>query len=110
MDNKGQNKQEIDMVKIESEIRAHLQNFVDHSQYKFNPDQSIVELTIKGLAKRQIKYGYAYCPCRVVAGNVEKDAKIICPCVYHEEEIKNHGICHCSLFVSKDYTPAQSQS
>lgn len=104
MGNKVQNKQEIDKVKIANEIRTQLQHFIKHSQYKFNPDVSVVETIIKGLTIRMIKTGYAYCPCRVVTGNIEEDAKIICPCIYHEEEIRKHGICHCGLFVSKDYT------
>lgn len=105
MSNKGQDRQEIDKIIIEKEIRAHLQNFIEHShQYRFNPDSAAVEVIIKGLTIRKIKTGYAYCPCRVVTGNVENDAKIICPCIYHEEEIRKHGICHCGLFVSKDYT------
>ena len=106
MVNKGQNKQEVDVnnVKIENEIRTHLQDFIEHSQYRFNPDSSAVDVIMKGLTMRKIKTGYAYCPCRVVTGNVEEDAKIICPWIYHEEEIQKHGICHCRLFVSKDYT------
>lgn len=104
MKNKGQIKEETDKTKIANEIRAHLQNFIEHSQYRFNPDSAAVEIIIKGLTMRKIKTGYAYCPCRVVTGNIEEDAKIICPCVYHEEEIKKHDICHCGLFVSKDYT------
>lgn len=103
MGNKGQNEQEIDKAKIESEIRAQLQDFIGHSQYMFNPDTPAVENIIKGLTIRKIKTGYAYCPCRVVTGNVEEDAKIICPCIYHEEEIEKQGICHCGLFVGKDY-------
>ncbi|MGR3220281.1 MAG: ferredoxin-thioredoxin reductase catalytic domain-containing protein [Candidatus Anammoxibacter sp.] len=48
------------------------------------------------------KYGFDYCPCRIVTGDKEKDDKIICPCVYHEEEIKRDGKCHCDLFVAAD--------
>lgn len=103
-----QKQQELDQVKIEEEIRAHLQHFVEHSPYKFNPDSAAVETIIKGLTKRKIRYGYAYCPCRVATGDVEEDAKIICPCVYHEEEIEKNGICHCRLFVSKDYESTPS--
>ena len=32
-------------------------------------------------------------------GDAEKDKKIICPCVYHIEEIDREGECHCQLFV-----------
>jgi ferredoxin-thioredoxin reductase catalytic subunit len=28
------------------------------------------------------RYGYMCCPCRLAAGNREKDADIICPCQY----------------------------
>jgi ferredoxin-thioredoxin reductase catalytic subunit len=68
---------------------------------KLNPDKKIVENVIKGLLKNEEKFGFRYCPCRVVEGDLEKDRKKICPCSWHLEEIKKFGHCLCGLFVKK---------
>lgn len=81
-------------------IVEKIQRYVSSSPYKLNPNEKIVERVIKGLISRKIKYGYEYCPCRLVSGDWEKDMKIICPCVYHCEEIERDGKCHCDLFVA----------
>ncbi|UJS17953.1 MAG: hypothetical protein L3J17_02555 [Candidatus Jettenia sp.] len=96
-DNNKQKEQE------EIEIRKVLDNYATHSPYRLNPDTKIVDRVVKGLAMRKMKYGYAYCPCRLVMGDAEKDKKIICPCVYHVEEIARDEECHCNLFVSARY-------
>lgn len=96
-DNKEQKAQE------EITIRKMLVEYVTHSHYRLNPDTKTVDRVVKGLVMRKIKFGYAYCPCRLVMGDPEKDKKIICPCVYHVEEIERDGECHCNLFVSANY-------
>jgi len=68
---------------------------------KLNPNKAIVQAIIKGLARNQERYGEPYCPCRPVTGNKEDDKKIICPCVYHKDEIAKDGHCHCRLFVKE---------
>jgi len=55
------------------------------------------------LKKNGDKYGERYCPCRVITGNFEEDKVIICPCIYHKQEIKDWGHCLCRLFFDKDY-------
>jgi len=92
-DNKEQKEQE------EIKIRKMINDYAAHSHYKLNPDTKTVDRVVKGLVMRKIKFGYAYCPCRLVMGDAEKDKKIICPCVYHAEEIEREGECHCQLFV-----------
>lgn len=69
----------------------------------FNPHQRIVVGIIKGLYKNLINYGAEYCPCRPVSGDPIEDAKNICPCIYHKDELKNDGICKCLLFVSSEW-------
>jgi ferredoxin-thioredoxin reductase catalytic subunit len=44
----------------------------------------------------------------MLSDDKETDAKIICPCEYHKEEIEKDGICSCDLFVSSDYKPASA--
>lgn len=87
------------MVDEEADIRKMLNAYVANSPYKLNPDTKIVDRVVKGLVMRKSKYGHAYCPCRIVTGDFEKDTKTICPCVYHKEEIERDGECHCNLFV-----------
>lgn len=83
----------------EKAIRERIQKYVDASPYKFNPNEKTVAKIMKGLSARKRKYGEEYCPCRIVSGDKEKDDKIICPCVYHIEEIANDKRCHCDLIV-----------
>ncbi|MEK7562568.1 MAG: ferredoxin-thioredoxin reductase catalytic domain-containing protein [Patescibacteria group bacterium] len=66
---------------------------------KLNPDKKVVDKIMAGLAKNQEKYGKRYCPCRRVTGNEIEDAKIICPCIYSEDEIEKDGKCFCGLYV-----------
>lgn len=87
----------------ENKIRKMLNEYTAHSPYKLNPDGKIVDRVVKGLVMRKIKFGYAYCPCRLVTGEEERDRKIICPCIYHVEEIERDGECHCNLFVGNNY-------
>jgi len=68
---------------------------------KLNPNEVIVNAIAKGLARNEEKYGAAYCPCRPITGDNETDKKIICPCVYHKDEIEKDGQCHCRLFVKE---------
>lgn len=87
----------------EIKIRNMLNNYTAHSHYRLNPDDKMVERVVKGLVMRKMKFGYAYCPCRLVTGDKERDKKIICPCVYHVEEIERDGECHCNLFIGDNY-------
>lgn len=87
----------------EIKIRNMLNNYTANSHYRLNPDDKMVERVVKGLVMRKMKFGYAYCPCRLVTGDKERDKKIICPCVYHVEEIERDGECHCNLFIGDNY-------
>jgi thioredoxin 1 len=67
--------------------------------FKLNPDKKIVEGIVKSLLDREKKFGDKYCPCRRITGDKEEDKKIICPCIYHKEEIEKDSFCLCRLFV-----------
>ncbi len=90
---------------LEDEMRARLEAYAEAKGLRLNPDEEMVSRVIRGLVKRQQKFGKPYCPCRVVTGDPEKDDKCVCPCDYHMEEIARDGICYCRLFTSKDYKP-----
>jgi len=67
--------------------------------FKLNPNEAVVKGVIKRMLEVEEKTGERYCPCRRPTGNAEEDKKIICPCVFHREEIEKDGHCHCFLFV-----------
>jgi len=81
------------------ELIKQYENYAQANGLKLNPDIKIVEAIVKGLLMKEEKFGARYCPCRRVTGDKEEDKKIICPCIYHKEEIKKEGHCLCNLFV-----------
>jgi ferredoxin-thioredoxin reductase catalytic chain len=80
-------------------ILEQAKEYAEKSGLKLNQDEKIVERIIEILARNEIKYGFRYCPCRRVSGNLEEDRLKICPCFWHKEEIEKDGRCHCGLFV-----------
>lgn len=96
------------LAQFERDARKLVEDYVESSPYKLNPDSKHVDKIIKSLAKRKLKSGFFYCPCRMLSDNKEMDAKIICPCEYHQDEIEKDGICSCDLFVSSDYKTVSS--
>ncbi len=81
-------------------VRQTLEKYLARSPYRFNPSEDAVAYVIDGLARNKIIYGFAYCPCRCVDEKTVGDAKDICPCAYHKEEIAKFGQCDCALFLS----------
>jgi ferredoxin-thioredoxin reductase catalytic subunit len=70
---------------------------------ELNRDKEYVMGIMRGLLKNQERYGYRSCPCRLASGIKEKDADIICPCVYKDPDIKEYGSCYCGLYVSRQW-------
>jgi len=96
------------LAQLEDDARKLVEDYAETSPYELSPNTKHVDKIIKSLAKRKFKKGYFFCPCRMLSDNKEIDAKIICPCEYHHDEIKKDGICSCDLFVSPDYKPVSS--
>ncbi|MFA5294215.1 MAG: ferredoxin-thioredoxin reductase catalytic domain-containing protein [Methanoregulaceae archaeon] len=93
------------MDEEEEEILEWAKQYAAKHHVMLNKDEKKLELVIRGLARNKRKFGEAYCPCRLRTGDKEKDAAIICPCIYHEDEIANEGSCHCRLYFRKDAPP-----
>lgn len=79
------------------ETKAWIEKYASKKGYVLNSDEEMLGIVIDGLTRNRNELGRQYCPCRLVMGN-EEDKKIICPCVFHEEEIESNGSCHCNLF------------
>ena len=71
--------------------------------YFFNKDRDRVLELLEALLTNKERYGYMCCPCRLSSGDREKDADIICPCVYREADVKEYGSCYCNLYVSEEW-------
>ena len=88
----------MDNKKIENLINEY-KEYAEKNGFQLNPNIAIVKALVKKLLENQEKYGYRYCPCRLITENIEKDKEKICPCKWHKDEIKKIGRCHCNLFV-----------
>jgi ferredoxin-thioredoxin reductase catalytic subunit len=70
--------------------------------YYLNPDVQFCKDLAKGLIINENRYGYQSCPCRLSAGDIEKDRDIICPCDYRDPDLNDYGACYCGLYVVED--------
>jgi len=68
--------------------------------YFFNNDKELTFALLRALFTNRDRYGYMSCPCRLAAGEREKDRDIICPCLYREPDVEEYGSCYCGLYVS----------
>ena len=91
---------EIKEEEIQKLIKEY-QEYADSKGFKLNTDEKALYTMVSALLKKQKKFGANYCPCLVMTGDVEKDKEIICPCIFHEEEVKTQGRCLCRLFFKK---------
>jgi ferredoxin-thioredoxin reductase catalytic subunit/rhodanese-related sulfurtransferase len=74
---------------------------VKQFNWKFNPDEAVVERIIKGLTNNKLLHGKRYCPCFVPQFTKEDR---ICPCKPAiEKEIPEDGVCHCGIFCTEKY-------
>ncbi|MFZ3047856.1 MAG: ferredoxin-thioredoxin reductase catalytic domain-containing protein, partial [Desulfatirhabdiaceae bacterium] len=71
--------------------------------YFFSTDREWVDGLLSALLTNKDRYGYMVCPCRLAAGDREKDRDIVCPCVYRTEDVVEYGSCYCNLYVSADW-------
>ncbi len=98
---KPSNKDLQDSNKGKKQLLKSLRRYARSAGYKLQPDKKLLDTLITGELNNIKKHGDRYCPCRRVSGNKEKDKNIICPCIFHKDEIKKQGFCHCRLFLKK---------
>jgi len=87
----------MDAAKLSELLEEHAAKY----KIALNPDKGKVKRIIEKLLINDEKYGQRLCPCRPPAGDIERDRLIICPCVYHLDEVKLLGMCLCKLFVKR---------
>ena len=89
-------------AELQVAILKWAQDFAVSHGWRVNPNEKQLGAVIKGLARNTIRFGEQYCPCRMRTGDLDKDKEIICPCIFHEDEIANDGYCHCRLFFDSE--------
>ncbi|MBP2146388.1 ferredoxin-thioredoxin reductase catalytic subunit [Methanofollis sp. W23] len=89
---------ELMQEELEEQILAWAKEYAQKNGWNLNPDEKQLRTVIKGLARNTLRFGEQYCPCRLRSGDTEEDRKIICPCIYHRDEVEGDGHCHCNLF------------
>lgn len=87
-----------DVDALSEEIKLWAEKYAKDNGWLLNPDERQLSAVLKGLARNKLKFKEQYCPCRIRSGDPEKDKEIICPCIYHEDEIESEGNCHCRFF------------
>lgn len=80
-----------------------LAKYAESQGIRLNKDREYVLEILEGLLTNESRYGYRSCPCRLATGIREKDADIICPCIYRDPDIKEYGSCYCRLYVSGEW-------
>jgi ferredoxin-thioredoxin reductase catalytic chain len=85
------------------QLYESLRRLQESKGYFFNKDRQRVRELLEGLLQNRKRYGYMACPCRLAAGDRDRDRDIICPCVYREPDIREFGSCYCNLYVSQDW-------
>ena len=84
------------------ELKKLSQDHANNKGFRLQPDSAMLDTVFNGILRNQEKHGDLYCPCRRVTGDIEEDKKIVCPCIYHEQEVAQDGHCKCHLFFSKE--------
>lgn len=83
---------------LEQEILSWAKRYAGEKGWHLNSDEKQLAAVMRGLARNKTRHGERYCPCRIRSGDPEVDREIICPCIYHEDEVRDDGHCHCNLF------------
>ena len=92
------NTQEAQQKEMEKKIHEWAKCYANEKGWRLNTNEKQLNAVIRGLARNWVKHGEKYCPCRVRSGDPHIDKEIICPCIYHKDEVANDGHCHCHLF------------
>ena len=85
-----------------NEVYKQMEEHAEKEGLKLNPDEHAVERIIKDMLAKEMEYGKRYCPYRRVTDDEKENERIICPCAYHQQEIRDEGKCFCGLFVRGD--------
>lgn len=86
------------------EMARYVAQVARHRGWVVNPDPGFTAGIVEGLAAQNRRWGRPLCPCRDVDGPEDRD--IVCPCVYAQADLDEHGQCYCGLFLAPGKDPS----
>ena len=98
-----------DLWKYRDQVKKQdkwIQKYIMQKNYALNPSWMMTTNLKIWLSEMEATFGKRYCPCFEPSGNAQLDKKMLCPCEFIEDEIKEYGTCHCALFGSADLNKA----
>jgi len=79
-----------------------MEKYINKNQYALNPSWMMSTNLKIWLSEMEATFGKRYCPCFEPSSDDTLNKKMLCPCEFVEDEIKEYGTCHCALFGKKD--------
>ncbi|SFV61803.1 Rubredoxin [hydrothermal vent metagenome] len=98
-----------DLWKFRVEVKKQgtwMQKYIKKNNYALNPDLMMTTNLKVWISEMQATFGQRFCPCFEPSDDKELNKKMMCPCEYVEDEIKEYGTCHCALFGRADLDKA----
>lgn len=98
-----------DLWKYRKQVKKQdkwIQKYTAQKNYALNPSWMMTTNLKIWLSELEATFGKRYCPCFEPSGDAQLDKKMLCPCEFIEDEIKEYGTCHCALFGSADLDKA----
>jgi len=91
------------------QLYERLYGEAEEGGYHLNPDVEFAKDLVAGLLTNEKRYGYWACPCRLASGSNEEDLDIVCPCDYRDQDLTEHGMCYCALYVSEEVLKGEKE-
>ncbi len=83
-----------------------MQKYIAQNNYALNPSWMMSTNLKIWVSEMEATFSKRFCPCFEPSSDPELNKKMMCPCEYVEDEIKEYGTCHCALFGSADLDKA----
>jgi ferredoxin-thioredoxin reductase catalytic subunit len=83
-----------------AKIRELIRQAQEPQGFFFNADEATTAELLEALLVNRDRYGYMACPCRLAAGDRDRDRDIMCPCAYRAADVAEYGSCYCGLYVT----------
>lgn len=83
-----------------------MQKYIAKNNYALNPSWMMSTNLKIWLSEMEATFSKRFCPCFEPSSDAELNKKMMCPCEYVEDEIKEYGTCHCALFGRADLDKA----
>lgn len=79
-----------------------MKKYIAQNNYALNPSWMMSTNLKVWLSEMDATFGKRFCPCFEPSSDEKLNKKMMCPCEYVEDEIKEYGTCHCALFGRAD--------